>query len=600
MPAHRILTIWVLGKQEITHFLDVVRQHSERDMTTDVKKTSYSKLYANICFAVLVALFVFMQVPKIGLTPARENVFERQAQTSGMIRLYCLDSTRHPLASPQLPWGNGAFNMELSIFEWGQGAVARLLDGGSCESVERVSQISALLAAVASLFFAFLLGNTLFGSFGAILCAGALAFDPAWLKFSTYMLMDIRAVAFAFLGGFLCLKGRWGWATVAWFVAGSHRPQAFTAMGTYFVLLLGLAQWMHSRRFSIQSAVIKTLPVFAGGALALCYHAYAAVFNRTHDLPWFTWAGPRIFKTYFGNWHERWEWPFWKGLLFDWLHKPALNLAFAAVVGIGLILFLARRNSAARTTTQDLRFIQKLFKNVLILSLPYVVSRFVYTFMFLTVFKWHDYYAVPLNGLGALTKGLILGSILQQTALYFGETRLRSKLLWLATAVTVVPLGFWAVSNVRHDLRFTAERRNPGSSLFYHDWGQTIFPADRSLVVVVHPLAARDMGYLYISKHPGYTWCKTSPENAPRAFWRDQGVKYVAWPEEPQPNKPLRWTVRTMAEELAHARARGWSSDLNDFWAGRTMAEWAKIASRYDLNPCQGGARDRDPRLWKD
>ena len=555
---------------------------------------------SKISLAVILILFTFIQLPKIGLTPARENVFERQSQTAGMVRLYCLDGSRHPLASPQLPWGTGAFNMELSIFEWAQGAVSRLVDGGSCQSVELVTQITALIAAVVTLVLAFLLGNALFGPFAAVLCAGALAFDSAWLKFSTYMLMDIRSVAFAFLGGYLCLKRRWTWATLAWFVSASHRPQAFTATGTFFIILLGIVLWMRERRFSLKSTLAAAVPVVLGGALGLCYHVYAAVFNRSHDLPWFTWAGPRIFNTYFGNWHERWEAAYWKGLFFDGLHKTALNLALASIFSIGLLLFLGARKDASRA--QHVRFIQNLLKKVLILTLPYIVGRFIYTFLFLTVFKWHDYYAVPLNGLGALTKGLILGFILKQTAEYLRGSRTRLRALSIATAVTVVPLLVWGASNAVRDARFTAERRDPTSSLYYHDWGQTIFPATdtRSLVVVVHPRAARDMGYLYISKHPGFTWCNHSPENAPRAFWQQQGVKYVAWPEDGAPGQPLRWKVRTMAEELAHARAQGWSSEVKDYWAGRTMAEWAKIASRHDLNPCQGDIHQRDPRLWKD
>jgi hypothetical protein len=45
---------------------------------------------------------------------------------------------------------------------------------------------------------------------------------------------------------------------------------------------------------------------------------------------------------------------------------------------------------------------------------------------------------------------------------------------------------------------------------------------------------------------------------APRAFWKNEGVKYVAWAGEQDPKTRLfNWDVRTIEEELSFAKKMG-------------------------------------------
>ncbi|MBI3554630.1 MAG: hypothetical protein HY074_00020 [Deltaproteobacteria bacterium] len=57
------------------------------------------------------------------------------------------------------------------------------------------------------------------------------------------------------------------------------------------------------------------------------------------------------------------------------------------------------------------------------------------------------------------------------------------------------------------------------------------------------------------------------------------------------------WNIRSIDEEMAYARAHSWSSDVNDVWGGKSMAEWAALASRTGRDPCLN-AKDYDPRKW--
>ena len=54
--------------------------------------------------------------------------------------------------------------------------------------------------------------------------------------------------------------------------------------------------------------------------------------------------------------------------------------------------------------------------------------------------------------------------------------------------------------------------------------------------------------------------------------------------------------MRPISVELAYAKRRGYSSDIDDHWAGQSIFEWAHMASRLGYSVCDG-VHD-DPRRW--
>jgi hypothetical protein len=240
-------------------------------------------------------------------------------------------------------------------------------------------------------------------------------------------------------------------------------------------------------------------------------------------------------------------------------------------------------------------------RDALILAAPFFLARFLYTFLFLRVFQWHDYYAIPINALGALSAGILLGWTVTKVTSEIQKLPARdgkAAWLWLVLAAISVPVIAASAAVIRADRAFTAGRSDPSSPRYCTECLQKIFPDDAKMVVVVNPGNVTDLRYLYYSKRPGFTWCLSNREFAPRKFWKDAGVTHVAWPH-PDPNRQgaWLWTVIPLDQELAEARAKGWSSDVLDPWEGRSMAEWASIASQRRWEICNFPSL-YDPRTW--
>lgn len=544
-------------------------------------------MFPRALLILVILLFTGSSFPLIDKRSSRENVAERQAQTAGMVRLYCKDSSRTVLDSPQIPFGKNSFNMELSLFEWIEGRVAAAWDGPRCDSVEKVMRAFALFCTALALVIVFEVIRETMSSLGfrnagwaGFVGAVCLATDQLWLKFSTFTLVDSRMVACSMLAYLLIIKRRWFLALLFWILTIGQKPQAFAFIGPFYVCLDLVLHFLKNSVKKIsywnRDRVYFAAILFAAVCSCAVYMQYSVHINESHDLPWLAWMGPKLKRWMFGNWNERWELAFYKSQILEWFRKCGLFL-------LPLAVFLDRENR------------NRVLKTALLLSIPFFVGRFLHTFIFLNVFKAHDYYAIPQNGLGELSRGLVFGTLL--TA--FLELRGPDWKKYFATAAVAFTLFLSAWSPVREHIEFVQNIENPKWDHYLPHWHLNIFPDDDEMVVMANPGRGRDYLDLYLTRHPGHIWCNYNKEFAPRAYWKSEGVRYVAWAEGKDPaTGDTHWVVRTMEEELARARANGWSSDINDAWAGKSMAQWAAMASSLDKDPCEGDPKNRDPRVW--
>jgi hypothetical protein len=156
----------------------------------------------------------------------------------------------------------------------------------------------------------------------------------------------------------------------------------------------------------------------------------------------------------------------------------------------------------------------------------------------------------------------------------------------------------YSLIGLRDYAKFALNINNPNKDFYHPDWGRQVFPKKHGFSAVVVPGTGRDLLFLYLTGQRGFVWCLSNPANAPRKFWKEQGVENVGWWKgiDPATHLPI-WDVHSIDDELKLARAKGWSSDVSDVWAGHTMAEWSALASRTGKDPCLDN-RDADPRGW--
>lgn len=555
------------------------------------RKNPYS-----ILLSLLVLLFCLFQAPLIFERPSQENVTERQAQTAGMARIYCRYPERHPIQSPQLPFGLRPFNLEFSVFEWAIGNGARLINK-DCRSVEPIFRVvSVIFSALAVVLIYLLVLSSRFAGAGrhiaALLAATALAFDWLWIKFGSFTIVDSRVVCFGLLGMYFLRKRSYLWGAFFWALTITVKPQVFGALAPFYVTWELIESGWRRQWGRIASLGSAT-------AIGILYYKYSVSLNAGSDLPWLTWTGPRSQKWFLGEWHERFQFSFYKATILDTLKR---NLLFTSLCALVVAIFSLKPQGQR----------SRLILPPLLAAAPYLVGRFCYTFVFLNVFKVHDYYALPLNGMGALSRGLVVAAVMNSLVVMLShqneEQQSTARLLrsftqktYMVSALLVFALAplLWGITNgAIKQWRFVLDVKNPKSPLYLHDWDIQLFPKDYGFVVVANASRGRDYLMLYLTRQFGYGWCATNPEHAPRAFWKSEGVTHVAWPNQVDPTTgKVTWMVHTINQELEIARKNGWSSDTNDHWAGKTMAEWAAISSTMGKDPCDPPAYP-DPRLW--
>lgn len=556
---------------------------------------------ASIAVAAIVIFFLASTLPVAFERPTGGRSGERQGQTAGMIRIFCenpknQDPRWSPVAGPQVHYGHQVFNLELPIFEWLQGRAARALSGPECDSVEAVAKTFNVIASALAIAGVALLGTFLWGSAAGVIGALLLATNGLWMRYATYSMLDNRMLACAVFAIYFSVRRRALAAFALWALTITQKPQAFAFLSVFWAALelVTLAREKKSwSTFLVERARRRTLIAFlAAVAAGYAYYRWSCIVNAESDLPWVLWMGPRSRGWFFGDWADRLRFAFYKGLTLDWLKKSQLNVAVPIALG------LAAASPMFRAALRAHRTLQTMF----LVSLPLLVGRFFYTFVFYNVFVVHEYYSLPLNVGAAIIGGAVLGAlwdlIPRLTRKETGAIT-ASKTRHALTFALACVLGYGAFSGAREYFTFTREIGNPSDWRYLTEWNHRIFPEERSFVVMAGPVSGRDILFLYLTKQRGFAWCYQNEEFAPRAFWKNQGVRYVAWWKRYDPaTKRNRWTVRSIDEELAHARARGWSSDISDAWAGRSMHEWSDLAGRAGHDPC-GSAGDFDPRTWK-
>lgn len=518
-----------------------------------------------VAVALIVTAFLAATLPLSMRRPVGGRNAERQGYTAGIIRIYCQEPGQFFLKGPQIHFGRNPFNLELTFFEWVQGAVARAIDGPECDSVEPVAKVFSILTAAVGVLALALLGAQLRSFAAGLIAALLLAGDELWLRYSTYTMIENRVLAIALLAVLLSFRRRAGWAALFWALTFVQKPQIFLFMSA---LWLGL-EVVRQRKLPERRVL---LGYGAAAVIGFGWYAWCDHLDRRSDLPWIIHTGKWARNWYVGDLAERLRWVYWKSLGLDWLRRSGLVFAVP--------LLLALR--AARTRRTEIR-------DVVLSAVPLLGATLVYTSVFYAVFVTHEYYAIPLNVGLSLTLALTLDFLISRR-----YSRRWARRLAYAAAVAVVA---WHVAvGGRQYIEYAVDSPHPDSLYYHAEWGVEIFPKKRSFVAMAIDGSGRDLLSMYLAKQRGLLWCASNPRFAPRAFWKAQGVEYVAWFDGYDSGTGRRkWVVRTLDEELARARAKGWSSDTNDAWAAHGMAEWAAIASRKELNPC-GNAPD--PRGW--
>jgi hypothetical protein len=215
------------------------------------------------------------------------------------------------------------------------------------------------------------------------------------------------------------------------------------------------------------------------------------------------------------------------------------------------------------------------------------------------VFIVHEYYALPLN----VGRALAMAGVFDLALAHLWPEKLKwPPAKWLpalgATAVAIAIARFSIVGFGEYS-RFALNVNNPETDYYLPEWGHQVFPEPGSFVAMAVDGNGRDLLFLYMTKQRGLVWCSKNKAYAPRAFWKAQGVRYVAWEDGiDSETRRHRYKVRTLDEDLRLARGMGWSSDVDDAWKAHSMSEWAAIASRTGKDPCLK-AEDFDPRKWE-
>lgn len=557
---------------------------------------------------ILAAIAVVFFLATVPLAGTRPTGGDRVGQTAGIIRIYCEQPGRLFFKGPHIHYGDNPFNLEFTVFEWVQGHIARAVNP-SCDAVEPVAKIvhmasGAAAVYAAGLLAAFLVGIVASGPTGAlaqvlggVLAALLLASDGLWLRYATYTMIDERVIALALFAILAALQRRALLSFPLWLLVILQRPQVFAFAGAFWAAteFLMLARARREER-SFRRHLREAAPTLASlAAVALCgafYFQWSSAMNAQSDLPWIQWMGPRSRKWFMGDWGDRFTFAFYKNLIIEWLRRSSLYAGLIAVAMAFVVRHLAAMNLRSKERLKESVL------EVLAVAFPYFCALFGYTFVFYAVFIVHEYYALPVNAGRAVTAGAVLG--LGAVELLLAALSNRA---WASfTAALLAAVVAWpAAQGLRHYAAFATHIEDFKSPGYLGDWNVQVFPKERSMVVMAVPNSGRELYQLYMTKQRGFAWCTQNAKFAPRKFWKDHGVEYVAWHDGfDAAAKRTKWIVRTIDEELAYARARpGWSSDVNDVWAGRTMAEWAALGSRNFLDPCLY-EKDYDPRTWKD
>lgn len=551
--------------------------HSKKAILKD-PKVNFGLVMAFVLFC-----FLAFTLPLAFERVAGGRSAERQGYTAGIIRMYCLDPTHSIVKGPQIHFGNNPFNLELTVFEWMQGVAARAVGGPACDAhVEIVGKAVSIVWSAIGILGLALLAAHLWGPLSAAMAAILLGTDELWLRYSTYTMIENRVLALGIFAIVFSLKRRAWLAALCWALTFSQKPQAFLFCAVFWIvaeLLFGppLKKSLASKKFRAVVGGLIVAAVFSVGWLA-----WSSWLDQRSDLPWIIHTGPRATKWYFGTWEERLSLAYLKSLFMVAFHDGALKFA------LPLALFLPA--TAGRS-----RYVLSALKRVA----PFLAAFAVYSFIFHHVFVVHEYYALPLNVGRALTTAAMLALVIEAglRGARLGprySKRLALGVMLLATIVVARSL----VVGLRDYSRFALNINNPESPVYQTEWNRQVFPKPNSFVVMAPPGTGRDLLHLYLTKQRGFVWCSQNEKFAPRAYWKAQGVEFVAWAGEPNPKtRHYDWTVRSIDEELKLARANGWSSDINDVWAARPMHEWARIASRTGKDPCID-PKDFDPRTW--
>lgn len=555
--------------------------------------------------ALCTVLFLALTLPLASKRPSGGRSAERQGFTAGIIRMYCLDPDHSIVKGPQIHFGNNPFNLEYTGFEWAEGVAARAVGGEDCgSSVEVIGKTVSILFSAAAILLvawaAFLLALRAgvaepSARLSAAISAFLLASCELWLRYSTYTMVENRTLFFALLGLIGCwkitetkrLSPLWFSLTaLGWAMAGMHKPQGYAFFAAFWCAFEFL-RWLETRKKPNTNAIAA----FAVGTAAMvAWLFWNSKLDPTSDLPWILHTGPRATHWYFGDWSERFRLHFYTSNFLKSLQQTGVLVALPALLCGALFL-----RSSIRTPLRQLARV----------VIPHLVATLAFVFVFWNVFIVHEYYALPFDVARALCTGVVLGVLCEH--LFTTESKTLSAISRnaVALAAALVVTGVCAnayLTNIPRYLDYAERIEDPRAPDYLQGWNINVFPKKNPFVVMTVRSRGSELLYLYMAHAHGFIWCTQNPVHAPRKYWKDEGIKYVAWGEPSKdPKKPglYEWKVRTIDEELADARKRGWSSDINDHWAGHTMAEWSAIASRGGYDPCLD-PKDFDPRQWKE
>lgn len=585
-----------------------------------------------IIIVAILAFYLLATLPLAFERVAGGRSAERQGYTAGIIRMYCRDPGHSILSGPEIHFGNNPFNLELTVFEWLQGAVIRGIGGSECNTaVEVTAKIVSILFSAFGVFMAAWLAFELWGEHAAVLAAFLLATDELWLRYGTYTMIENRVLTLGAAAVLASLKRRPWLAGSLWALTAMQKPQIFVFWSAFWVgaeLMRGMKPtsvtkilrdgtciensrqalrdwWLHER-------ALKNVcqSYMAAAAVSGAWFAWSNWLDARSDLPWIIHTGPRAMKWYFGDWHERFTLGFAGRFFGAWLKESGLGVALPALLVLGFVATLGKEKGAGKRLAwrKQCVWLVRGCGELLWRGLPLFLALGAYFYLFYAVFIVHEYYALPMNfGRMLTTAGVLaafIGLVVPPGHRFAKNARLAASLksreqwaplaCWIVVAAVV---GHSAATGVRAYAEFAANINNPNTSFYQTEWNRQVFPEQNSFVVVAGPGNGRDLLELYFTKQRGFVWCSNNEAFAPRAYWKAQGVRYVAWTKQPDPvSRHYSWTVRTMDQELAFARLHHWSSDVDDVWAARSMAEWAALASRTGNDPCLGSP---DPRLWK-
>jgi hypothetical protein len=205
--------------------------------------------------------------------------------------------------------------------------------------------------------------------------------------------------------------------------------------------------------------------------------------------------------------------------------------------------------------------------------------------------KIHDYYILPVDVFSVVSFGLIFHAF---------EDCIKEKYKIFLFKISSLLISVFCIFNFIKWHTYLENHNNPKSSIYNPDYGLKIFPKENAFVVFINSSRGRDYSNHVLTKTTGYGWCLSNLKFAPRKFWKEQGIEYVAQFDGVDPNThQSKFIIRTIEEEILLAQKNGWSSDRLDVWGELPMHEWARLATIYNLDPCENGEVQKDPRNWK-